>query len=91
MASNLKNAKEVQASNLKDLERQVRELAQAYGQTCAPMIRLKDRKARKPAGFEKWCNSIDIIDYVAPAHVETVPEGWQFIAADDISDAEMPA
>lgn len=66
MASNLKNATEVNAGSLKDLEAQVRRLAQAYGQTCSPFIRLKDRKARKPAGFEKWSSTMQIIDFVPP-------------------------
>lgn len=88
MAYNLKNAKEVQATNLKDLERSVRELAHEYGQTCAPMVRLKDRKARKPAGFEAWCSTIQIIDYVAP-----VVTGKQasVLIFDDIHDSKVPA
>lgn len=69
MASNLRNAKEVPASNLPDLEKEVRRLAAEYGQTCAPMIRLKDRKVRKPAGFDRWCNTIQIIDFVPVAAV----------------------
>jgi hypothetical protein len=60
----------VTASTLTDLESQVRTLARAYGQSCCPYVRLADRKARKPAGFEAWGNrrEIQFIEFV-PAPV----------------------
>jgi hypothetical protein len=57
---------EIEASSFADLEREVRKLAQAFGQTCSPYIRLKDGQARKPAGFDGWKRGLNIIDYVPP-------------------------
>lgn len=62
----------VTASTLPDLERQVRTLAAAFGQSCSPYVRLADRKARKPAGFEAWTNrrEIQFIEFVGPQYGE---------------------
>jgi hypothetical protein len=56
----------VEASSLATLEAEVRRLAREYGQTCSPYVRLADRKARKPAGFDAWVDTMKIID-VEPA------------------------
>ena len=58
---------EVEAATFGELERQVRSLTADYGQTCSAYIRLKDRKARKPAGFDKFVDTLNIIDFVAAA------------------------
>lgn len=58
---------EVTADSYAKLESEVRRLAREFGQTCAPYIRLKDPKARKPAGFDRFTNSLRIIDFVPPA------------------------
>ena len=52
---------EVEAASLPDLEREVRRLAIAYGRTCLPYVRLKDRSARKPSGFDAWDKTLTII------------------------------
>jgi hypothetical protein len=52
---------DVQASSLPELEGKVRALAAAFGQACSPYIRLKDQKARKPAGFDGWKRGLHII------------------------------
>jgi hypothetical protein len=54
----------VSAASFTDLEREVRRLAAEFGQTCAPYVRLKDRKERSPAGFDKWRDTVRIIDFV---------------------------
>lgn len=64
MADSMKRSTEITASNLPDLETKIRRLALEYGQTCSPYIRLKDRSARKPAGFDKFCDRMGIIDAV---------------------------
>lgn len=62
---------EVEASSFADLEREVRRLAQEFGQTCSPYVRLKDRNARKPAGFDAWNDRMGrIIEINAPQTVE---------------------
>jgi hypothetical protein len=66
MAESLNKRMEVTAASLPDLEKEVRRLAAEYGQTCSPYIRLKDRSARKPAGFDKFCTSLQIINAPAP-------------------------
>lgn len=50
-------AHEVSAASFADLETEVRRLAHEFGQSCTPIIRLKDRNARKPSGFDSWINS----------------------------------
>jgi hypothetical protein len=57
----------VTADSFPSLESRVRELARQFGQTCAPYIRLKDRKERKPAGFDDFCDRLRLIDVAAPA------------------------
>jgi hypothetical protein len=63
---------EVEAASLADLEAHVRKLAQAFGQTCSLYVRLKDRNARKPAGFDRWLKGIEILDWVHPDATEIV-------------------
>jgi hypothetical protein len=57
---------DIAAASLPDLERQVRELAAAFGQTCIPWIVMKGRDDRKPPGFDRWADTMRIIDYVPP-------------------------
>lgn len=52
----------VTAGPLLELEAHVRQLAREFGQTCCPVIRMADRKARKPAGFDAFCRRLVIID-----------------------------
>lgn len=56
----------VSADNFVALEAEVRRLAHEYGRTCSPYVRLADRNARKPAGFDKWSGALKVIEYVAP-------------------------
>lgn len=56
----------VSADSFKTLEAEVRRLAQAYGQTCSPYVRLADKKERKPAGFDAWYRTLNIIEVEAP-------------------------
>jgi hypothetical protein len=56
---------EVTVDSFAKLESEVRRLAQEFGQTCAPFIRLKDRGARKPVGFDRFTDSLRIIDVAA--------------------------
>jgi hypothetical protein len=60
---------DVQASSLAELEGKVRELASAFGTHCSPYIRLKDKTARKPAGFDKWSRGLHVIKFDSPAVV----------------------
>ena len=53
---------EVVASSFPALESEVRRLALEFGQTCSPYIRLKDQAARKPAGFDAFTETLNIID-----------------------------
>lgn len=57
---------ELSASNFVDLERDVRQLAIEFGQSCTPYIRLKDRAERHPIGFDKWNDSraMQFIEFV---------------------------
>ena len=43
----------IDASTLDELDRKVVELGQSFGQPCSPYVRLKDRNARRPAGFKQ--------------------------------------
>lgn len=52
----------VAAGPLAELEQHVRRLARDFGGTCCPFIRLRDRKARKPSGFDALCHRLQIID-----------------------------
>jgi hypothetical protein len=56
----------VLASTFEGAETEIRRLAREYGQTCSTYIRLKDKKARKPAGFDKWADRrcLRYIDFV---------------------------
>jgi len=54
----------VLASTFEGAETEIRRLAREYGRTCSPFIRLKDKKARKPAGFDNWKSSLNYIDFV---------------------------
>lgn len=56
---------EVKAATLPELETEVRKLAAAYGQTCSPYIRLKDRNERKPPHFDAWKSKLHIIEVEA--------------------------
>jgi hypothetical protein len=75
----------VTACSFTDLERQVRELAAKEKRHVSPAINLADRKARKPAGFDQFCKSLYVIEYVPvepePALVEAVPAGWAEVTA----------
>jgi hypothetical protein len=56
----------VNASTLRDLESQVRTLAAGFcidGQheACTVYVGLKDRTGRKPAGFDKFAKSVELI------------------------------
>lgn len=59
---------EVQACDLTGLESEVRKLARAFGQSCTPYIRLKDKKERSPNGFDKWAYGREM------RFIEFVPE-----------------
>lgn len=63
----------VSAASFLDLEKEVRSLAKAQRRSVSPSIQLNDRKARKPAGFDAFCKSLHVIEYV--------PEGWAQIEA----------
>lgn len=52
----------VEASTFEALETEVRRLAGEFGLPCSPHVRLPDRTARKPAGFDKWYSRMNIID-----------------------------
>jgi hypothetical protein len=67
--SDLMNAPKhtIEAAGFADLERQIRSLAADFGQNCHASIQMADRRARKPSGFDAWRESMDFIDYVAPA------------------------
>jgi hypothetical protein len=52
----------VSVSSLADLEREVRRLAVLFGQPCSPSVRVADRHARKPNGFDAWYKAMSIID-----------------------------
>lgn len=57
---------EITATSFSALENEVRRLAHEFGQTCRPYIRMNGG-ARKPAGFDKWLDTITVIDYPQPA------------------------
>ena len=57
------NKYEVEASSLPELETKVRELAREIRQTCSPYVRVPLGE-RKPAGFDSWCNSMKVIDFM---------------------------
>lgn len=67
--SDLMNAKRntVEAAGFADLEAKVRALAAQFGRNCHASIRLADRKARKPAGFDAFCKTLDFIEVAGDA------------------------
>lgn len=77
----------VKASSLPDLERDVRELARQYGRTCSPYVRLP-RGERKPAGFDAWSKTVNIIDFVPP--VPSLPDGAVQITPNLIAEPMFP-
>lgn len=64
------DAHEIVAGDFPTLEAAVRKLALAYGRTCSPFIRLKDRNERAAPGFDRWQRGMTCIDVVA---AESVP------------------
>lgn len=56
--------RKVAAASLPDLERQVRDLCRAFGETVAVWVSLP-RGERKPSGFDAWCKGIECIEFVA--------------------------
>lgn len=55
----------VEAADFPTLETEVRRLADAFGTPCSPYVRLKTKGDRKPAGFDAWVHSINVIDPAA--------------------------
>jgi spore germination protein YaaH len=76
----------VTASSLAALEARVRELAHEYGRTCSPSVSLAGKTDRKPAGFDKWCKTIDIIEYVP-----TLPAGTVRVTESLVAEPMYPA
>jgi hypothetical protein len=79
---------EIEAGDFPTLEAAVRKLAAEYGQTCSPYVRLKDRNERSPAGFERWKDTLRIID-VAPKPVVPIAAPEAEAAAESLTDDEL--
>lgn len=54
---------EIQASSFPELEKEVRRLAQQFGQSCSPYIRLP-KGERNPPGFDAWRATVEFIEVV---------------------------
>jgi len=64
--TNQSPAATVEAASLDELGQYVAQMAQAYGKTCSAYVRLKDRNARKPAGFDARFSSSSKSIYEMP-------------------------
>lgn len=73
---------EITASSFDELKREVYRLAGRYGRTCSPFIRMKGG-ARKPAGFDQWRKTVNIIEVPSNAEIEA------YIAKLAAADAAM--
>lgn len=56
---------ELVAADYTELALKVVELAQQFGKTCSPYIRLKDKRERKPRGFDKFTRTMSIVEVEA--------------------------